>query len=156
MKGEEFSQSRISSLTIETHGEDKAEWLWGQNNAISKPGKGQRDAGMKLQLKQIFVFTDRVRNVLIQTAVGTKLQCNWLVFISLIAYRLNEIFIECQPAEVVVTFEKKSSSHRYSSVRAACCCFPTQGHDIFISFHSDEEHKIISPDFCGRCARGKF
>ena len=89
MKGEEFSQSRISSLTIETHGEDKeVEWLWGQNNARSKPGKGQRNAGMKLQLKQIFVFTDRVRNVLIQTAVGTKLQCNWPVFISLIAYRL--------------------------------------------------------------------
>ena len=107
MKGEEFSQSRISSLTIETHGEDKAEWLWGQNNAISKPGKGQRDAGMKLQLKQIFC-SDRVRNVLIQTAVGTKLQCNWLVFISLIAYRLNAIFIECQPAEVVVTFEKST------------------------------------------------
>ena len=104
MKGEEFSQSRISSLTIETHGEDKAEWLWGQNNAISKPGKGQRDAGMKLQLKQIFC-SDRVRNVLIQTAVGTKLQCNWLVFISLIAYRLNEIFTECQLAEVAVTFE---------------------------------------------------
>jgi len=30
MKGEEFSQSRISLITIETHGEDKAEWLWGQ------------------------------------------------------------------------------------------------------------------------------
>ena len=63
MKGEEFSQSRISSLTIETHGEDKAEWLWGHNNARSKPGKGQ----------QVFVFTNRVRNVLMQTAVGTKL-----------------------------------------------------------------------------------
>ena len=51
MKGEEFSQSRISSLTIETHGEDKAEWLWGQNNARSKPGKGQRKAGKMLLLE---------------------------------------------------------------------------------------------------------
>ena len=51
MKGEEFSQSRISSLTIETHGEDKAEWLWGQNNARSKLGKGQRKAGKMLLLE---------------------------------------------------------------------------------------------------------
>ena len=51
IKGEEFSQSRISSLTIETHGEDKAEWLWGQNNARSKPGKGQRKAGKMLLLE---------------------------------------------------------------------------------------------------------
>ena len=47
MKGEEFSQSRISSLTIETHGEDKAEWLWGQNNARSKPGKVNKMQGRK-------------------------------------------------------------------------------------------------------------
>ena len=87
--------------------------------------KGQRNEASTQTGFFVLTETDRVRNVLIQIA-GTNFNCNWLVFISLIAYRLKEICIEFASqlmwlSRSTRTFlmNWKSSSHRYSCVRRA-------------------------------------